>query len=85
MHDLVAAQDIVKTAIKTAEKNKLKKITKISVTLGKIIEHNQEITPDNLKFNFNLVKSNTIAESAKLVISIGKSTELEITEVEGEK
>ena len=85
MHDLVAAQDIVKTAIKTAEKNKLKKITSISVKLGKIIEHNQQLTPENLKFNFNLVKSNTIAETARLIITPGEHAELEITEVEGEQ
>lgn len=85
MHDLVAAQDIVKTAVITAEKSKLKKITKIVVKLGMIVEHNQELTPENLQFNFELVKRNTIAEKATLVITKGKGKELAIVEVQGEK
>ncbi len=85
MHDLIAAQDIVKSAVRTAGKNKLKKITKIVVKLGKIVEHNQELTPENLKFNFGFVKQNTIAEKATLVIIKGKGRELAIIEVQGEK
>ena len=85
MHDLIAAQDIVKKAIDTANKNKLKKITKISVKLGKIIEHNQEITPENLRFNFELVKRNTIAEKARLEIKKVQGKTITIAEVMGEK
>lgn len=85
MHDLIAAQDILKKAIAIAEKNKLKRITKIKISLGKIIEHNQEITPENLKFNFELVKKNTIAEKAKLEIKRIKGRKISITEVQGER
>ncbi|MFA6098600.1 MAG: hydrogenase/urease maturation nickel metallochaperone HypA [Patescibacteria group bacterium] len=85
MHDLIAAQDIVKTALEIAKKNKLKKITRITVKLGKIIEHNQELSSENLQFNFELVKRNTLAENALLMIKKGKGRELSITVVEGEK
>ncbi len=85
MHDLVAAQDTVKAACRIAEKNKLKKITKITIKLGKIIEHNSELSPENLQFNFELVKKNTLAENAKLIIKKGKGRELNIIEVEGDK
>ena len=83
MHDLVAAQDVVKMATETAKKNKLKIITKIVVKLGKIVEHNEEIKPENLQFNFELVKNNTIAEKATLVIKKGAGKELAIVEVQG--
>lgn len=85
MHDLIAAQDILKKAIVIAKKNKLKKITKITIKLGKIIEHNQEILPENLKFNFELVKRNTIAENASLEIKKIKGRKISINEVQGEK
>lgn len=85
MHDLIAAQDILKQAIKIAKKNKLKKITKITVKLGKIVEHHQEITPENLQFNFELVKRNTIAGSARLAIKREKGDSVSIAEVQGEK
>ena len=85
MHDLVAAQDIIRAALQVAKRNKLKKISKIVVRFGKIIEHNEEIKPENLQFNFKLVKRNTIAGKAKLIIQKGKGRELTILEVEGEK
>ena len=85
MHDLVAAQDIVKKSIEIAKKNRLKKIDKITVPLGQIIEHNQQIIPENLKFNFELVKKNTIAENASLEIKNTKGRKISIDEVQGEK
>jgi len=85
MHDLVAAQDVVKTACAIGQKNKLKKISKITIRLGKIIEHNEELSPENLQFNFGLVKRNTLADKAKLVINQGKGRELTVIEVEGDK
>ncbi len=85
MHDLVAAQDIVRTALTIAKKNKLKSIGKIIVRLGKIVEHSESITPENLQFNFELVKRNTIAEKSKLILKPGKGRELSIIEVEGIK
>ena len=85
MHDLVAAQDIIKAALATAKENKLKTVDKVTVRLGTIVEHNQELSPENLLFNFNLVKKNTIAEKAKLAIKPGQGRELTITEVQGKK
>jgi len=85
MHDLVAAQDIVKMATQIAKKNKLKSVSKIVVRLGNIVEHSEAITPENLKFNFELVKRNTLAEKARLIIKPGKAQELQIEEVIGVK
>ena len=85
MHDLVAAQDIVKIATQMARKNKLKSISKIVVRLGKIEAHGEEIQPENLRFNFELVKRNTFAEKALLLIQKGRGEELSIVEVQGER
>ncbi|MBU0597395.1 hydrogenase maturation nickel metallochaperone HypA [Patescibacteria group bacterium] len=85
MHDLVAAQDIIKTALAVAKRNKIKVIDKIEINLGKVIEHNQVITPANLKFNLNLVKKNTIAGKAEFIINEGIGRELSIVAVKGKK
>jgi Zn finger protein HypA/HybF involved in hydrogenase expression len=85
MHDLVAAQDIVKIATQMAKKNKLKSISKVVVRLGKIVAHGEEIDPENLRFNFELVKRNTIAEKAVLKIQKGRGNELAILSVSGIK
>lgn len=85
MHDLVAAQDIVKIATQMAKKNKLKSISRIVIRLGKIMEHGEEISPENLQFNFELVKRNTLADNALLVIQKGRGDELSIVEVQGDR
>jgi Zn finger protein HypA/HybF involved in hydrogenase expression len=85
MHDLVAAQDIVKIATQIAKKNKLKSISKIVVRLGNIVQHSEAITPENLQFNFELVKRNTLADQATIIIKKGKKAELQVEEVVGEK
>jgi len=55
MHDLHLANQIVKIAKEFATKHKLSKITKIKMELGRIIEHKENISPKNLKYNINLL------------------------------
>lgn len=73
MHDLILAKEILNKVLKLAKKNKLKKISKIVIDLGKIVKHSQEIRPESLKYNFKLFAKNTIAEKAKLLIKKIKS------------
>jgi len=68
MHDLHLAQQILKTVLEYASKNGFKKVKKIELELGSILEHGEYILPENLIFNFNLLAKNTIAESAELKI-----------------
>lgn len=55
MHDLHLANQIVKTAQQYAQKNNLEKISEIELELGSITEHDEEITPEGLKYNINLL------------------------------
>jgi len=68
MHDFHLADQILKTVLEYAEKNGFKKIKKIELELGSILEHGEYILPENLIFNFNLLSKNTIAENAELNI-----------------
>jgi Zn finger protein HypA/HybF involved in hydrogenase expression len=52
MHDLHLANQIVKIAQKKANGEKIKSI---SLELGDILEHGENITPKNLKYNINLL------------------------------
>lgn len=85
MHDFHAADNILKTALEYANKNKLKKIDKIKIELGKFVEHGQEILADNLEFNIKMLSQGTIAENCEIVI-IGKQGEngYKLIEIEGE-
>jgi len=55
MHDFHLANQIIKIAQEHAQKNGLKKINKIVLELGEIIEHGESISPENLKYNINLL------------------------------
>ena len=63
MHDLHLADQIVKIAIEHA---KGKKIKSIAVELGDILEHGENITPENLKYNINLILPDTLVIIAKI-------------------
>ncbi|MDD5039713.1 MAG: hydrogenase/urease maturation nickel metallochaperone HypA [Patescibacteria group bacterium] len=85
MHDLIAAQDILKTAVHTAALRDLKQITSVTVRLGTLVQHGQAITPQNLKFNFNLVRKNTVAAKARLIIKKTASNSISVVSIRGKK
>ncbi len=84
MHDIHAAHQILKTALEYAEKNNIKKINSMAIELGKIVEHNELITPENLKYNIELISKNTIAENCKIIIHRRSDGKLKLSEIEGE-
>ncbi len=84
MHDIHAANQILKTAFEYAQKNKLKKISSMTIELGKIVEHNELITPENLKYNIGLISKNTSAENCEIIVNQTKNNELKLVEIEGE-
>jgi len=55
MHDFHLADQIVKIAREHAQKNGAGKIKKIVLQLGNIIEHGENISPENLEFNIRLL------------------------------
>ena len=84
MHDLHTADKIIKIALEQGLKNKLKKITKIVVELGSIVEHGEEINSANLKFNLKLLSKGTIAENSEIKIGKIKGASWNLKEIEGE-
>jgi hydrogenase nickel incorporation protein HypA/HybF len=83
MHDLHLADQILKTVLEYADKNGFKKVKKIELELGSILEHGEYILPENLIFNFNLLAKNTIAENAELKIKKIKGEEWKLVSIEG--
>ncbi len=55
MHDFHLANQIVKIAKDFAKEHNISKITEIKIELGNIIEHGENISPENLKYNINLL------------------------------
>lgn len=83
MHDLYLTNQILKLVLSFAKKHKLKKITKVKIELGNLIEHGEEIKPKNLRFNLKLLAKNTPANKAKLEIKRTKTKTWKLKEIVG--
>jgi Zn finger protein HypA/HybF involved in hydrogenase expression len=74
MHDLHLANQIAKLA---KEHAKGKKIKSVAIELGDILEHGENITPENLKYNINL-----ILPGAKVIIKKIKGSNWQLKEIQ---
>jgi len=84
MHDLHAADQILKLVLAKAIENKLLKVTKIVLELGSVVEHSEEINADNLAFNIKLLAQSTPARGAKVEIRKVRGDSWKLVEIEGE-
>jgi Zn finger protein HypA/HybF involved in hydrogenase expression len=84
MHDVHAADAILKVVLAEAKKNKLKKVNTITIELGSIIEHGEEINPSNLKFNLKMLGEGTLAEGALIEIKKTAGHIWKLVSIDGE-
>lgn len=84
MHDLLAAQELLKKALEVARAKNLKKITKIVVELGTVIDHDEEITEENISFNLKNLSAGTEAEGAKVIVNKVAGNHYTLKEIEGD-
>ena len=84
MHDLHEADKILKVILDYAQKNNLKKVTKATIDLGSIIEHGEELLPENVRFNIIMLARKTVAEGIEVVINKIKGDSWVLKEIEGE-
>jgi len=84
MHDLHEANKILKVILDYAQKNNLKKVTKATIDLGIIIEHGEELLPENVRFNIIMLARKTVAEGIEVVINKIKGDSWVLKEIEGE-
>jgi len=69
MHELPVTQEMFSLVMKYAEENNAKKISSVSLKIGAL----STIIPENVKFYFEILSKNTIAEGAELVFEKEKS------------
>ena len=74
MHELHLVNDMIKDLLKAVEKENVKKVTKLYISMGGLTE----ITPDTLKFHFTEKAKGTPAEGAVLEISNSKVREIRL-------
>lgn len=84
MHDLHEADKILKVILDYAQKNNLKKVTKAIIDLGSIVEHGEELMPENIEFNIIMLSRGTVADGIKVIINKIKGDSWVLKEIEGE-
>lgn len=65
MHELSVANEIVKVAIREAEKRKAKQVKSVHLVIGKLTH----LSKDQLTFCYNVLKKDTILKGSNLVIT----------------
>jgi Zn finger protein HypA/HybF involved in hydrogenase expression len=83
MHDLHEANKILKVILDYAQQNKLSKVSKAVIELGSVIEHGDEISPENLEFNILMLARKTVAEGLKVKINKVKGESWVLKEIVG--
>ena len=80
MHELAAAQDMLKTVIQAAEKHGAKRVAVIRVKIG---EHSGHEAP-NIVDMMGLAAEGTIAEGATVETTLVPGTEIGVEDIEVE-
>ncbi|OQA36493.1 MAG: hydrogenase nickel incorporation protein [Parcubacteria group bacterium ADurb.Bin326] len=85
MHDFHLADLIYKAIREEAEKNNLSRVSKATIALGSIVEHGEEVLPENLKFNIKMLAQGGIAEDLEVEVERIEGNQWILKDIEGDK
>lgn len=85
VHDFHLANEVLKTVLEYASQNGLKNVSRVRIELGSLIEHGEEILPENLIHNFKLLAKDTIVQNAELKIKTIKGNIWKLLDIEGDR
>ncbi len=80
MHEWHITEELLDMVCQQAEENKLTRVTKIGVTLGK----DSDITEDSFRFCLESLSQKTIAKGAELDVRPTQGSDLILVALEGE-
>ncbi|MBO8126658.1 MAG: hydrogenase maturation nickel metallochaperone HypA [Firmicutes bacterium] len=72
MHELSIAMSLMEIIEEECRKNQVKKVRKVKVVVGEMAG----IVPDSLKFSFEVVSQDTVADGAELELEVRPVTAL---------
>lgn len=84
MHDFHLADQIYRIIMDYAAKNHLRRVKRAVIELGSVVEHGEEILPDNLKFNMALLAQKSVADGLTVEIVKVQGDHWALKEIEGE-
>ncbi|MBT3690478.1 hypothetical protein HOE31_01960 [bacterium] len=84
MHDIHEANRIAIIILEHYNNNKFKKLKSINIELGSIVEHGEDILPENLDFNLKMILKDIIDDDTKINIKKVKRDSWKLVSIEGE-
>ena len=78
MHEFKLVSDVLKSVLKTAEKNQAKKVTLVRFQVGE----NCHARPENIEFLFRQAARGTIADKAEVEITTIPGDELILSSIQ---
>jgi Zn finger protein HypA/HybF involved in hydrogenase expression len=84
MHDIHEANRISQVIIEHLKKHNLKKLQSINIELGSIIEHGEDILPENLDFNLRLILKEYIDKNTKINIKKTRGDSWKLVSIEAD-
>lgn len=66
MHEIKIAEDLSLIVLETANKEKLRKVTRVNISFGQLVQ----IVPDIFRFAFSETVKSSVAENAEVNIEI---------------
>ncbi|MBU1131593.1 hypothetical protein KJ840_05685 [Patescibacteria group bacterium] len=84
MHDIHEANRIANVIREYVNKHQLHKLSNIKIELGAIIEHGQDISPENLDFNLRMILKDLVNHQTKIDIKKIKGESWKLVLIEGE-
>jgi Zn finger protein HypA/HybF involved in hydrogenase expression len=68
MHDLFESKRILEVVLQKAKEAEAKKITHVKIGMGSIVDHGEELAPENIAFNLEKLSAGTLAEGARFEV-----------------
>jgi len=84
MHDIHEANRIAIIILEHYNNNKFKKLKSINIELCSIVEHGEDILPENLDFNLKMILKDIIDDDTKINIKKVKRDSWKLVSIEGE-
>jgi len=82
MHDIHEANRIAQIITEHLKKNNLSRLQSIDIELGSVIEHGEDISPQNLDFNLRMILKENITAATKINIKKVKGESWKLAAIE---
>ena len=84
MHDIHEANRIAQIILERLKENNLSKLKSIDIELGSVVEHGEDISPENLDFNLRMILKENVTKSTKINITKVKGESWELVSIDAE-